>query len=268
MRKRLGEKVFGQDEILEKVTNSLSIPVAGLNDKNKPLRSFLFLGTSGVGKTKLAQTLSEELYETKQEILRLDMSEFSEKHTSMKLFGAPPSYVGYEQGGVLTNFAKEHPYGIILLDEVEKAYPEVWDSFLQVFDAGRMTDGQGDTADFSNNIFIMTSNLGSNELNRKKSGFQTMSEEEMYRERQENAKNVIMRELEHFFRVEFINRIDDIVVFNELKPEFLRKIVKNEVNLVFSRLDDCDVSVSDLCYLGLRIRARFKSSACVKFRGL
>lgn len=245
LRNRLGEKVFGQDEILEKVTNSLSIPVAGLNDKNKPLRSFLFLGTSGVGKTKLAQTLSEELYETKQEMLRLDMSEFSEKHTSMKLFGAPPSYVGYEQGGVLTNFAKEHPYGIILLDEVEKAYPEVWDSFLQVFDAGRMTDGQGETADFSNNIFIMTSNLGSNELNRKKSGFQTMSEEEMYRERQENAKNVIMRELEHFFRVEFINRIDDIVVFNELKPEFLRKIVKNEVNLVFSRLEDCDVSVSD-----------------------
>lgn len=236
LKERLSKEVIGQDEAIDKVSEGMMIPAARLNDSTKPLRSFLFLGPTGVGKTKLALTLAEELGESPMNVVRLDMSEYSSEHEVAKLFGSPPGFVGHGEGGVLTNSVKENPYSIVLLDEIEKAHPKVYEQFLQVLDAGRMTSGSGETVDFTNTVIIMTSNLGAKEVSKDSVGFSAMSQEERYSDRQLQASNIINKEVEKNFTPEFINRIDEKVVFTELSKETIEKIILKEFGILSSRM--------------------------------
>lgn len=231
----LHEQLFGQDEALNDILDGLIVPAAGLQDPNKPLRSFLFLGPTGVGKTKTATVIAESVADTPMNLVRLDMSEFSQPHEAAKLIGSPPGYAGYDQGGMLTNAVSKHPNSVILLDEIEKAHPRIWDSFLQILDAGRMTDGLGKTVDFTQTIIIMTSNLGAADLMRKNTGFNVMNEDQMYTERQKNARNIVLKSVESNFRPEMMNRIDETVVFGELSKDTARSIVCREIGIVSER---------------------------------
>ena len=207
MKDALEERVVGQDEAVKRVAETILRSRAGLSDPNRPYGSFLFLGPTGVGKTELTKALAQFLFDTEDALVRIDMSEFMEKHSVARLIGAPPGYVGYEEGGYLTEAVRRHPYSVILLDEVEKAHPDVFNVLLQVLDDGRMTDGQGRTVDFKNTVIVMTSNLGSSEI------------QEMIGESRESVKNAVMTEVREHFRPEFINRIDEIVIFNSLGSE-------------------------------------------------
>ena len=198
MKDALEERVVGQDEAVKRVAETILRSRAGLSDPNRPYGSFLFLGPTGVGKTELTKALAQFLFDTEDALVRIDMSEFMEKHSVARLIGAPPGYVGYEEGGYLTEAVRRHPYSVILLDEVEKAHPDVFNVLLQVLDDGRMTDGQGRTVDFKNTVIVMTSNLGSSEI------------QEMIGESRESVKNAVMTEVREHFRPEFINRIDEI----------------------------------------------------------
>ena len=195
MKDALEERVVGQDEAVKRVAETILRSRAGLSDPNRPYGSFLFLGPTGVGKTELTKALAQFLFDTEDALVRIDMSEFMEKHSVARLIGAPPGYVGYEEGGYLTEAVRRHPYSVILLDEVEKAHPDVFNVLLQVLDDGRMTDGQGRTVDFKNTVIVMTSNLGSSEI------------QEMIGESRESVKNAVMTEVREHFRPEFINRI-------------------------------------------------------------
>ena len=232
MEETLHQRLIGQDNAVKVVSDAVRRARAGLSDPNRPDGSFLFLGPTGVGKTELTKTLAEFLFDTENAIIRIDMSEFMEKHSVARLIGAPPGYVGYEQGGVLTESVRRKPYSIILLDEVEKAHPDVFNILLQVLDDGRLTDGQGRTVDFKNTVIIMTSNLGSH-LIQEKSG-QDISDE----------LNKIV--LEHF-RPEFVNRIDEIVVFNNLEKSQIKGIADIQIKTLTNRLKsvNLDLSVSD-----------------------
>ncbi len=232
MEETLHQRLIGQDNAVKVVSDAVRRARAGLSDPNRPDGSFLFLGPTGVGKTELTKTLAEFLFDTENAIIRIDMSEFMEKHSVARLIGAPPGYVGYEQGGVLTESVRRKPYSIILLDEVEKAHPDVFNILLQVLDDGRLTDGQGRTVDFKNTVIIMTSNLGSH-LIQEKSG-QDISED----------LNKIV--LEHF-RPEFVNRIDEIVVFNNLEKSQIKGIADIQIKTLTNRLKsvNLDLSVSD-----------------------
>ncbi len=214
MEEELHKRVVGQDEAVRAVANAVRRARAGLQDPNRPIGSFLFLGPTGVGKTELARALAEFLFDTEEAMIRIDMSEYQEKHTVSRLIGAPPGYVGYEEGGQLTEAVRRRPYSVVLLDEIEKAHPEVFNALLQLLDDGRLTDGHGRTVDFTNTIVIMTSNVGSRWI--KELGA-------------EAARPRVMEELDRAFRPEFLNRIDEIIIFRSLTKEDLVKIVDIQV---------------------------------------
>ncbi|MDJ0813088.1 MAG: ATP-dependent chaperone ClpB, partial [Woeseiaceae bacterium] len=226
------ERVVGQDEAVVAVANAIRRSRAGLSDPRRPIGSFLFLGPTGVGKTELTKALANFLFDTDDAMVRLDMSEFMEKHSVARLIGAPPGYVGYEEGGYLTEAVRRRPYSVILLDEVEKAHPDVFNVLLQVLDDGRLTDGQGRTVDFRNAVIVMTSNLGSQMI-------QEMAGEEQY----EQMKSAVMDVVGTHFRPEFINRVDDVVVFHPLSREHIRKIVDIQLGYLHDRLADRDMRI-------------------------
>ena len=226
MESHLHERVVGQDEAVTLVADAIRRSRAGLADPNRPYGSFLFLGPTGVGKTELSKTLAEFLFDSEDHLIRIDMSEFMEKHSVARLIGAPPGYVGYEQGGYLTEAVRRKPYSVILLDEVEKAHPDVFNVLLQVLDDGRLTDGQGRTVDFKNTVIIMTSNLGSHHI-------QAMADEPY-----EKVKEVVWDELKTAFRPEFLNRIDEVVVFHSLDAKHIEAIAQIQIHGLAQRLAD------------------------------
>jgi ATP-dependent Clp protease ATP-binding subunit ClpB len=229
MEERLHERVVGQDEAVEAVSNALRRSRAGLSDPNRPIGVFLFLGPTGVGKTELARALAEFMFDSEQAIVRLDMSEYMEKHTVARLVGAPPGYVGYEEGGQLTEAVRRRPYAVVLLDEIEKAHPDVFNILLQIMDEGRLTDGQGRTVGFTNTILIMTSNVGSAEIAGE-------AIDERIRERIEEI-------LATTFKPEFLNRIDDTVIFHRLSREDLGRIVDLQVAQLAGRLREKGIEI-------------------------
>lgn len=231
MEEELQQQVIGQTEAIDAVSNAIRRSRAGLSDPKRPNGSFLFLGPTGVGKTEMSKALANFLFDTEDAMVRVDMSEFMEKHSVARLIGAPPGYVGYEEGGYLTELVRRKPYSVVLLDEVEKAHPDVFNILLQVLDDGRLTDGQGRTVDFSNTVVIMTSNLGSDVI-------QTMAGGEY-----DDMKNAVMEIVGTHFRPEFINRIDDSVVFRPLGKEEIRKIAVIQLKQLGSRLQDADLEI-------------------------
>jgi ATP-dependent Clp protease ATP-binding subunit ClpB len=233
MESFLEKRVVGQSEALHAVANAIRRSRAGLADPNRPNGSFLFLGPTGVGKTELTKALAEFLFDTEDAIVRIDMSEFMEKHSVARLIGAPPGYVGYEEGGYLTEAVRRKPYSVVLLDEVEKAHPDVFNVLLQVLDDGRLTDGQGRTVDFRNTVIVMTSNLGSQRI-------QELSGDENYAA----MKDAVMEIVSQHFRPEFLNRIDDVVVFHPLEREHIRKIVDIQLEYLRRRLADRDIALT------------------------
>ncbi|MDH5545748.1 MAG: ATP-dependent chaperone ClpB [Gammaproteobacteria bacterium] len=232
MEEELATRVVGQQEAVVAVSNAIRRSRAGLSDPNRPNGSFLFLGPTGVGKTELTKALAQFLFDTEEAMVRIDMSEFMEKHSVARLIGAPPGYVGYEEGGYLTEAVRRKPYSVILLDEVEKAHPDVFNILLQVLDDGRLTDGQGRTVDFRNTVIVMTSNLGSQLI-------QEMAGEEKY----EEMKSSVMEVVGQHFRPEFINRVDDVVVFHPLGREQLRSITSIQIDYLRKRLADRDMAL-------------------------
>ncbi len=232
MEEELHKRVVGQEEAVRAVANAVRRARAGLQDPNRPIGSFLFLGPTGVGKTELARALAEFLFDTEEAMIRIDMSEYQEKHTVSRLIGAPPGYVGYEEGGQLTEAVRRRPYSVVLLDEIEKAHPEVFNVLLQLLDDGRLTDGHGRTVDFTNTIIIMTSNVGSRWI--KELGA-------------EEARPHVMEELDRAFRPEFLNRIDEIIIFRSLTKEDLVKIVDIQVERLRKLLRDrgMDIELTD-----------------------
>ena len=229
MDERLRQRVVGQDEAIEAVSNAVRRARAGIQDPNRPIGSFIFLGPTGVGKTELAKALAEFLFDDENALIRIDMSEYQERHTVSRLIGAPPGYVGYEEGGQLTEAVRRKPYSVILFDEVEKAHPEVFNLLLQLLDDGRLTDSHGRTVDFRNAVVIMTSNIGSvhiqemlEERAKKPEAYWAQSNTEL--------KERMMADLRSFFRPEFLNRVDEIVIFNPLTKELLKQIVEIQVN--------------------------------------
>jgi ATP-dependent Clp protease ATP-binding subunit ClpB len=232
MEEALHRRVIGQDEAIKAISNAIRRSRAGLSDPNRPTGSFLFLGPTGVGKTELCKALAEFLFDTEEAMVRIDMSEFMEKHSVSRLIGAPPGYVGYEEGGYLTEAVRRRPYSVILLDEVEKAHPEVFNILLQVLDDGRLTDGHGRTVDFRNTVIAMTSNLGSQVI-------QEMAGEEHY----ERMKVAVMEIVGVQFRPEFINRIDEVVVFHPLAREQIRAIARIQIDYLRRRLAERDIEL-------------------------
>jgi ATP-dependent Clp protease ATP-binding subunit ClpB len=232
MEEALSKRVVGQPEAVSAVSDAIRRSRAGLSDPNRPNGSFLFLGPTGVGKTELTKALAEFLFDTEDAMVRIDMSEFMEKHSVARLIGAPPGYVGYEEGGYLTEAVRRRPYSVILLDEIEKAHPDVFNILLQVLDDGRLTDGQGRTVDFRNTVIIMTSNLGSQVI-------QELAGEENYAK----MKSAVMEIVGEHFRPEFINRIDDAVVFHPLAKDAIRRIVDIQVGYLRKRLADRDIDL-------------------------
>jgi len=235
----LRKRVIGQDEAISAVARAIRRSRAGLKDPKRPIGSFLFLGPTGVGKTELAKALAAELFGGADNLIRLDMSEYMEPHTVSRLFGSPPGYVGYDEGGQLTEQVRRHPYSVILLDEVEKAHPEVFNSLLQIMDDGRLTDGQGRTVDFKNTVVIMTSNAGSADLKRAMNmGFSAKRGDEARESQHEAMRSKAMEGLKRLFQPEFINRIDQIVVFHSLGRSELYRIVDLLLNQVRARLSE------------------------------
>jgi ATP-dependent Clp protease ATP-binding subunit ClpB len=208
----LEKRVIGQKDAIEKVSKAIKISKAGLQDPNKPLGSFLFLGPTGVGKTELSKALAEYVFDNEKQMLRLDMSEYMEKHSVSKLIGSPPGYVGYDDGGKLTDSVRRRPYQVILFDEIEKAHPDVFNILLQILDDGRLTDSKGKMVNFKNTLIIMTSNIGSQIPIDDHFDYAT-------------KKNLALEELKKYFRLEFLNRIDDIILFNKLTKENINHIL-------------------------------------------
>jgi len=244
----LRKRVIGQDEAISAVARAIRRSRAGLKDPKRPIGSFLFLGPTGVGKTELARALAAELFGGEDALIRLDMSEYMESHTVSRLFGSPPGYVGYDEGGQLTEQVRRRPYSVILLDEVEKAHPEVFNALLQIMDDGRLTDGQGRTVDFKNTVVIMTSNAGSADLKRAvRIGFSPVKHADERDEQHEAMRSKAMEGLKRMFRPEFINRIDQIVVFHSLGKNELYRIVDLLLAQVRSRLAEqkIELVVSD-----------------------
>ncbi|MBM3206281.1 MAG: AAA family ATPase [Candidatus Staskawiczbacteria bacterium] len=244
MEATLNRRVIGQDEAISAISRAIRRARAGISEENKPLGSFLFLGPTGVGKTETARALAEFLFDDEKAMIRLDMSEYMEKHTVSKIIGSPPGYVGYEEAGQLTEKVKRRPYSVILLDEIEKAHPDVFNILLQIFEDGRLTDSKGRMVSFKNTIIIMTSNVGTDFINQMSSiGFAT--KEEM--QERESIKDKMMESLKHQFRPEFLNRIDEIVIFNYLKSLQIKSIVDLEMSKVEKRLaiKEITIKISD-----------------------
>jgi ATP-dependent Clp protease ATP-binding subunit ClpB len=223
MEERLAERVVGQKQAISAVSNAVRRARSGLQDPNRPIGSFIFLGPTGVGKTELARALAEFLFDDENSIVRIDMSEYMEKHTVARLIGAPPGYVGYEEGGQLSEAVRRKPYSVILFDEIEKAHHDVFNVLLQVLDDGRITDGQGRTVDFKNTVIIMTSNIGS----------QFIMEEALDAKERDRR---VMEALRGHFRPEFLNRVDEIIIFDRLSDEEIKHIVGLQINRLAKRL--------------------------------
>ncbi len=241
MEERLHERIVGQDKALAAVSDAIRRARSGLKDPRRPIGSFIFLGPSGVGKTELAKALAEFLFDDEDAMVRIDMSEYQERHTASRLTGAPPGYVGYEEGGQLTEAVRRRPYQVILFDEIEKAHPDVWNALLQILEDGRLTDGQGHTVDFSNTVIIMTSNVGTKYATKGATlGFRIESdaqgdERELHRE--------IERGLKKTFRPEFINRIDEIIIFHTLTEEQVKQIVDLQMKEISERLAEQNIAI-------------------------
>ena len=227
----LHERVIGQNEAVTAVANAVIRARAGLKDENKPIGSFIFLGPTGVGKTELAKTLARSLFDSEENIIRIDMSEYMEKHSVSRLVGPPPGYVGYEEGGQLTEAVRRAPYSVVLFDEIEKAHEDVFNMFLQILDDGRLTDNKGKTVDFKNTIIIMTSNIGSNYL-LEAAGHIT-----------ETTKDLVMGEMKRRFKPEFLNRVDDIIMFKALDKEEIKKIIDIFIKSLANRLKEKDIDI-------------------------
>ncbi len=240
MEERLHERIKGQDEAIKAISDAIRRARSGLKDPRRPIGSFIFIGPSGVGKTELAKALAEFLFDNEDALVRIDMSEYREQHTVSRLFGAPPGYVGYEEGGQLTEAVRRRPYRVILFDEIEKAHPEVWNALLQILDDGRLTDGQGNVVDFRNTVLIMTSNLGT-EFVRKSGSLGFLQRTDSSEERQ--AQEKIEKALKSTFRPEFLNRIDEIITFSPLSLEQMREIVDLQMKEVQERLGEHGITV-------------------------
>jgi ATP-dependent Clp protease ATP-binding subunit ClpB len=232
MESVLSKSIIGQAEAIEAVSNALRRARAGIQDINRPLGSFLFLGPTGVGKTELTKALAEFLFDDRSAILRVDMSEYMEKHSVSRLIGSPPGYVGYDQGGVLTESVRRRPYQVILFDEVEKAHPDVFNILLQVLDEGRLTDNQARTVDFKNTIIILTSNLGSDVLSHQTKGHDS-----------NEVTDEVMKIVRAHFRPEFLNRLDEIILFHRLNRDHMTDIVKIQLGLLESNLKQQNISL-------------------------
>ena len=240
MEERLHENIIGQDEAIHAISDAIRRARSGLKDPRRPIGSFIFIGPSGVGKTELAKALAEFLFDDLDAIVRIDMSEYREQHAVSRLFGAPPGYVGYEEGGQLTEAVRRRPYRVVLFDEIEKAHPEVWNSLLQILDDGRLTDGQGRMVNFRNTVLIMTSNLGTEFINKSGTlGFLQSSADKGERE----AHDKIQKALKDTFRPEFLNRIDEIITFSSLSIEQMQQIVDLQMEEIQERLCEHDLSV-------------------------
>ncbi len=242
MYEEMRSKVIGQDEAVKKLAKAIQRNRAGLKDPNKPIGSFIFLGPTGVGKTEMCKVLSEYLFESKDALLRIDMSEYMEKFAVSRLIGAPPGYIGYEEGGQLTEKVRRKPYSVILLDEIEKAHPEVFNILLQVLDEGFLTDSLGRKIDFRNTIIIMTSNIGSRQLKDfgQGVGFSTQSRQ---MNMDKDTKSVIENALKRFFSPEFLNRIDDVIVFNSLQKDSIIKILDLSIEKMLKRIDKLGIKI-------------------------
>ena len=229
MEDKLHQRVVGQDEAIGAVANAIRRSRSGLSDPNRPTGSFLFLGPTGVGKTELCKALAGFLFDSEDHLIRIDMSEFMEKHSVARLIGAPPGYVGYEEGGYLTEAVRRKPYSVLLLDEVEKAHPDVFNVLLQVLDDGRLTDGQGRTVDFKNTVIVMTSNIGSHLI------------QAMVGQPYDEVKDAVWGELKEHFRPEFLNRIDETVVFHALDANHIEAIAGIQLKVLQARLQKMDL---------------------------
>jgi ATP-dependent Clp protease ATP-binding subunit ClpC len=243
MDEELKKRIVGQDEAVKKISDTIRRSRAGIADPNRPIGSFIFLGPTGVGKTELTKAVAEFLFNDEKSLIRVDMSEFMEKHSVSKLIGAPPGYVGYDEAGGLTEMVRHRPYAVILFDEIEKAHPEVFNVLLQVLDNGRLTDSKGRVVNFRNTVIIMTSNIGAQHIDRmEKLGFSHTSgnrDKENYIE----AKNKILSSLKDYFRPEFLNRVDDTIIFDILSPEAIKDIVKIQVDQVVKRLAEKSIDL-------------------------
>jgi ATP-dependent Clp protease ATP-binding subunit ClpB len=233
-KETLHKRVIGQDEAVVAVSDAVLRARAGLKDMKRPIGSFVFLGPTGVGKTELARALSEALFDSEENMVRIDMSEYMEKHSVARLIGAPPGYVGYEEGGQLTEAVRRKPYCVILFDEIEKAHPDVFNILLQILDDGRLTDSQGRVVNFKNTVIIMTSNIGSSALLEGVDKDGNLDEE---------VRNQVMGELRYSFRPEFLNRIDDIVLFMPLKKDEIKAIVRLILKNLADRLEDRNIRI-------------------------
>mgnify|MGYP000456167180 CR=1 FL=1 len=230
----LHQRVIGQDEAVTGVTNAILRARSGLKDARKPIGSFIFLGPTGVGKTELAKTLTQSMFDDEKNLIRIDMSEYMEKHSVSRLVGAPPGYVGYDQGGQLTEAVRRKPYSVILFDEIEKAHPDVFNILLQLLDDGRLTDNQGRTVDFKNTVVIMTSNLGSSYILEGIKEDATISQE---------ARDLVQGEMRKHFRPEFLNRVDEIVLFKPLQRDEIFKIIDLAMKEIDARLEERNITV-------------------------
>jgi len=240
MEERLDERIVGQDAAIHALADAIRRARAGLKDPRRPIGSFIFLGSSGVGKTEMAKALAEFMFDDEDALVRVDMSEYREQHTVSRLFGAPPGYIGYEEGGQLTEAVRRRPYRVVLFDEIEKAHPEVWNALLQILDDGRLTDGQGRVVDFRNTVLIMTSNLGTEFVTRSGTlGFRRSSGDDQLDE----SEAKIERALKDTFRPEFLNRIDEIIIFSPLSAEQMEQIVDLQMQEVRERLAEHGLSV-------------------------
>jgi ATP-dependent Clp protease ATP-binding subunit ClpB len=235
MEERLHQRVVGQDEAIRAVANAIRRARAGLQDPNRPLGSFIFLGPTGVGKTELARALAEFMFDDEHAMVRIDMSEYQEKHTVSRLIGAPPGYVGYEEAGQLTEAVRRRPYSVVLFDEIEKAHSEVLNVLLQLLDDGRLTDSKGRTVDFKNTVVIMTSNIGSHLIAERVSEGNTQLDE--------GTRRMVMEALRERFRPEFLNRVDEIIVFHPLGREHIREIIDIQLRGLLKRLEDRKIRV-------------------------
>ena len=232
LRETLKERVIGQDDAVQLVTEAVWRARAGIQDPNKPIGSFLFLGPTGVGKTELAKTLAATLFDSEDHFIRIDMSEYMEKHSISRLVGAPPGYIGYEEGGQLTEAVRRNPYSVVLLDEIEKAHPDVANILLQVLDDGRITDSQGRLVNFTNTVIIMTSNIGSSYL------LHGLADTENHA-----AEDLVMAELRNHFKPELLNRMDDIIIFHSLTGNAFKRIARKMLDDLVVRLDEQEVAM-------------------------
>ncbi|NMM63471.1 ATP-dependent Clp protease ATP-binding subunit [Clostridium sp. P21] len=240
----LHRRVVGQDEAVKSISRAVRRARVGLKDPKRPIGSFIFLGPTGVGKTELSKALAEAMFGDENNMIRIDMSEYMEKHTVSRLIGSPPGYVGFDEGGQLTEKVRRNPYSVVLFDEIEKAHPEVFNILLQILEDGRLTDGKGKTINFKNTIIIMTSNVGASTIKKQKSmGFALGGESKKQEDEYEKMKENVMEELKRSFRPEFLNRIDDIIVFHQLQEEDLRYIVKLMLNTVNERLKEQQIDI-------------------------